>query len=100
MPKRIPEQELNAILAAVAAHPQGVRVNAIREGLPQELPPRTLQRRLALLVEQQRLIAEGRGKGRRYRVPATIVATGSPTLPGLRAAGQASATSWMTTDPT
>jgi hypothetical protein len=89
MPKRIPEQELNAILAAVAAHPQGVRVNAIREGLPQELPPRTLQRRLALLVEQQRLIAEGRGKGRRYRVPATIVATGSPTLPGLRAAGQA-----------
>ena len=70
MPKRIPEQELDAILAVVATHPEGVRAGAIREGLPYELPPRMLQRRLALLVERQRLIAEGQRKGRRYRVPA------------------------------
>ena len=69
MPKQIPEQELDAILTVVAAHPQGVRVSAIREGLPYELPPRMLQRRLALLVEQKRLVAEGQRKGRRYRVP-------------------------------
>jgi hypothetical protein len=89
MPKRIPEQELDAILAVVAAHPEGVRVSTIREGLPHELPPRMLQRRLALLIEQQRLIAEGRGKGRRYRVPVAISGTGSQTLPSLTAAGQA-----------
>jgi hypothetical protein len=77
MPKRIPEQELDAILAVVAAHPEGVQVSTIREGLPYELPPRMLQRRLALLVEQKRLIAEGQGKGRRYRVPGTITGTGS-----------------------
>ena len=67
MPKRIPEQELDAILTVVAAHPEGVQVSAIRAGLPYELPPRMLQRRLALLVEQKRLIAEGQRKGRRYR---------------------------------
>jgi len=72
MPKRIPEQELDAILAVAAAHSGAVPVRAIREKLPFELPPRMLQRRLALLVEQKRLIAEGRGKGRRYRTPAVV----------------------------
>jgi hypothetical protein len=67
MPKRIPEEELDAILTIVADHPGGVRVGVIRERLPYEMPARMLQRRLALLIEQQRLIAEGRGKGRRYR---------------------------------
>jgi len=77
MPKRIPEQELDAILAVVAAHPQGVQVSAVRKGLPYELPPRMLQRRLALLVEQKRLVAEGRGKGRRYRAPVVITGSGN-----------------------
>ena len=77
MPKRIPDQELDAILNVVAPSPEGVRVSAIREGLPYELPPRTLQRRLALLVEQKRLIAEGRAKGRRYRIPVSITSKGS-----------------------
>ena len=69
MPKRIPQHELEAILAIVAAHPDGVPVRTIREGLAFELPPRMLQRRLALLVGQEQLVAEGRGKGRRYRPP-------------------------------
>lgn len=69
MPKKIPEQELEAILAIVADHPDGVQVRVIRDGLEFDLPPRMLQRRLALLIEQKRLVAEGRGKGRRYRLP-------------------------------
>lgn len=77
MPKQIPEHELDAILAVVAAYTAGVKVSAIREGLPYELPPRMLQRRLALLVEQKRVIAEGQGKGRRYRAPATTSGTGT-----------------------
>jgi len=77
MPKRVPQHELDAILAAVAAHPEGVQVAAIRDGLPYDLPPRTLQRRLARLVEQKRLIAEGQGKGRRYRAPGAITGTGT-----------------------
>ena len=69
MPKQIPEQELKSILAIVAAHPDGIPIRIIRGGLAYEMPPRMLQRRLALLVEQGRLLAEGRGKGRRYRLP-------------------------------
>ncbi len=78
MPKRIPAQELDAILTVVAAHPESAPASAIREGLPYELPSRTLQRRLTLLVEQQRLIAEGQRKARRYRVPVTVTGQGSP----------------------
>jgi len=78
MPKRIPEEELDAILTVVAAHPESVAVATIRDGLSFELPARMLQRRLALLVQQRRLIAEGRGKGRRYRCPRLVTATGSP----------------------
>jgi hypothetical protein len=85
MPKQIPEQELEAIFTIVAAHPEGVRAGTIHEGLEFKLPPRMLQRRLALLVGQNRLIGEGRGRGRRYR--ASIVSgKGVVVPPALRAA--------------
>jgi len=67
MPKKIPKQELEAIVAIVAAHPDGVQVETIRDGLVFNLPPRMLQRRLALLVKQKRLTVEGRGRGSRYQ---------------------------------
>ena len=73
MPKQIPEQELESILEIVTAHPDGIPVRIIRGGLAYEMPPRMLQRRLALLVEQGRLVADGRGKGRRYRLPGDSV---------------------------
>ena len=76
MPKRIPEKELDAIVSVVAAQPAAVPVSVILDALSAELEKRTLQRRLALLVEQKRLIAEGEGKGRRYRAPAAITGTG------------------------
>ncbi len=69
MPKRIPEQELEAIVAIVAAHPDGVPVRIIRDELEFDLPPRMLQRRLALLIEQGRITVEGRARGSRYRLP-------------------------------
>ena len=74
MPKRIPEKELDAIVAVVAAQPAAVPVSVILNALSAELEKRTLQRRLALLVEQKRLIAEGEGKGRRYRAPVAGIA--------------------------
>src|SRR3989304_707711 len=47
---------------------------------------RTLQRRLALLVEQKRLTIEGRGRGIRYRITANKI-EGHLILPALRAEG-------------
>lgn len=78
MPKKIPEKELDAIVSVVSAQPEAVPVSAILKALPAGLEKRTLQRRLALLVEQKRLVAEGEGKGRRYRSPPSNVVSGRP----------------------
>src|SRR3989304_5707497 len=69
MPKKIPEQELEAIAAIVANYPDGVQVGVIRDGLEFDLPPRMLQRRLSLLAKQGRIVVSGTGKGTRYRMP-------------------------------
>jgi len=69
MPKKIPEQELEAIAAIMADNPDGVQVGAIRDGLELDLPPRMLQRRLSLLAKQGRIVSSGTGKGTRYRLP-------------------------------
>lgn len=70
MPKLIATDELDALLRAVASFPNGAAVEDIRSAPGIELPKRTLQRRLALLVRQKRLTVEGRGRGSRYRLPA------------------------------
>jgi len=83
MPQQISETELKAILAVVAEFPEGASVEDIRGVIDRKLPRRTLQRRLALLVKQRRLIVEGRGRASRYRKspndteirPQTITAT-------------------------
>ena len=69
MPKQVPQNELDAVLQAVARFPEGGSIEDISRALKVKPPRRTLQRRLALLVEQKRLTVEGRGRGSRYRLP-------------------------------
>lgn len=69
MPRLTPQNQLDAVLAVVSRFPDGASFDDIKGALQFELPRRTLQRRLALLVQQERLIPDGRGRGRRYRVP-------------------------------
>lgn len=69
MPKRISPNELNVIIEAVAAFPDGAGIEEIQRALDGKVPRRTLQRRLALLVEQKRLIIQGRARASRYRLP-------------------------------
>ena len=87
MPKKIPKQELEAILAIVVNHPDGVQVKTIRDGLKFGLPPRMLQRRLALLIKQKRLIVKGRGRGSRYGLPGITgeahIVSGGDKMQGL-----------------
>lgn len=87
MPKQVSTEELDAIADLVAAHPDGARVGAIRDGLKSALQPRMLQRRLQRLVEEGRISTEGSGKGKRYfPVPGSAIAprpkTASPPEEG------------------
>ncbi len=66
MPKKILKEEFESILSVVAAHPGGVRIDAIRKGLDINLPDRMLQRRLKRLAEEGRIVPLGTGRGRRY----------------------------------
>lgn len=90
MPKQVPQDDFDAILRVVARSPDGTSVEEIGAMLEHELPRRTLQRRLALLVEQKRLSVQGRGRGSRYRLP---VAAGEAhvVLPALRVEGHGEA---------
>lgn len=75
---------LEAIIAAVAATPEGMGMEALQAAFP-NVPRRSLQRRLAELVEDERLIATGQARARRYRVAAPmaepIIAATEPAIP-------------------
>ncbi len=86
MPKIIPAEELDAVYAAVAEHPKGIGIDALKDALS-EMPRRTLQRRLAGLVRIGRLVAEGQGRARQYRV-APPSANKVVRLEGIRAVAQ------------
>ena len=66
MPKQIPQDELYVILETVVQFPDGASIENLSETLGEKLSRRILQRRLARLVEQERLALEGRGRGSRY----------------------------------
>ena len=73
MPKSISQTELDTICRVVAGFSAGASVEDIYGTLMGELSRRTLQRRLALLVTQHRLVSEGAGRGCRYRLPMDVL---------------------------
>ncbi len=70
MPKLISQKDLNDTLEAVGRSPTGA-IEEIGTALKEKLPRRTLQRRVALLVKQERLVVEGQGRASRYRLTVT-----------------------------
>jgi len=73
MPKQVPQAELDAVLGVVTRFPEGASLEDVDGALAHKWPRRTLQRRLALLVNQGRLTVEGRARASRYRLPAATV---------------------------
>ena len=69
MARHIPEEELDAIVSAVERLKTAASIEEIAAALKIELPRRTLQRRVATLVEQGRLVREGRARASRYHLP-------------------------------
>jgi hypothetical protein len=71
VPKRIPEEDLTAILGAVERRPGCASRAAIAETLTPKLASRTLQFRLKYLVDAGRLVKQGEGRAAKYCMPET-----------------------------
>lgn len=69
MPKRIPEDTLNAIEKAVRLRPEGADLTEIADALKSGVPKRTLQYRLKYLVDAGRLVKVGDDRWAKYRLP-------------------------------
>jgi Fic family protein len=66
MPLQIPASEYESLLQIVERHSSGVAVSDLLREPQVHFPKRTLQRRLDHLVVEQRLLARGEGRARRY----------------------------------
>lgn len=82
MAKLVPPIELDAIIQAVFRFSEGASLEDISREIALKLPRRTLQRRLAQLVEQQRLIITGRGRASLYQQPSAKIAAVIGGVPG------------------
>jgi DNA-binding HxlR family transcriptional regulator len=72
MPKVVLTAELEKLTDLVARFPEGARLGELAAALGGEISRRTLQRRLAELVNQRRIVPHGAGRSVKYRVaPAT-----------------------------
>jgi predicted nucleotidyltransferase len=69
MPKAISQSEMDAICDAVGRLEGGGSIDEISNVLESPMSRRTLQRRLATLVDDGRLVSEGAGRGCRYTLP-------------------------------
>lgn len=64
-------EELNSILACLSDIGQPVAIGELQNQLEVTLHPKTLQRRLNILIERGEVVASGKKKGRKYRLAAT-----------------------------
>ena len=80
MARRVQEDDLQAIEAAVRRQPEGMTARQINDALESPPPYRTLQYRLKSLVESKRLVMEGAGRSVRYRVPQVISPVPEPAV--------------------
>ena len=67
MPKQMPTDTFDDIVAAVSSLASGGSIEEIGKALKTPLPRRTLQRHLRWLVSHGQLASEGEGRARRYR---------------------------------
>lgn len=66
MPQTLPAVGLDSLADLIAAHPDGLGIEALTQLTGNRLPRRTLQRRLALLVSQGRIQTAGEARAVRY----------------------------------
>ena len=69
MPKKLIEKDLTPILEVISQFPAGATLDNIIHNIKQPIPRRTLQRRLSMLVNEGLLLAEGKARSRKYKLP-------------------------------
>ncbi|HEY8906309.1 MAG TPA: Fic family protein [Rhodoferax sp.] len=91
MPKLTPQHELDQLVSLIAQEPKGMGADALQLALGGSLQRRTLQRRLALLVAQQRIQTQGESRAMRYVVPQVNLGTAvlQAPSPGLQFTAEA-----------
>lgn len=85
MPKKLPADLLDRVIAELRRVPQGAQIDGLAKHLSPDVSRRTLQRKLPEWVGAGAIRAEGTGKGRRYfalHSVATIVGSGDLQSPG------------------
>lgn len=87
LPKPPREPPLAQVLDAVARSPEGARLEDLLGALKGRASRRTLQRRLSQLVQQGRVLAEGRARGVRYRLAPAVVGAGHVAARSSRVEG-------------
>ena len=68
MPTNVPQAEFEAIVQAVQLFPGGAQINDVHGALRLPIARRALQRRLAVLVADGRLVRDGLGRATRYHM--------------------------------
>lgn len=68
MPKVVSPQELDQIAELIIQYPDGIGMESLAQALGTGVSRRTLQRRLATLIGQKRIIGEGEGRAIKYRL--------------------------------
>ncbi len=99
MPKLTPLPELDQLVALIAEQPTGMSVDALLHALGGSLQRRTLQRRLALLVVQQRIQIQGEARSVRYVVPSVAGTATGAIAPIALTPPQATAEAYVPTSP-
>ncbi len=66
MAKPVPTKTLDQIATLMTQHPQGLGLEALDKALHSKVARRTLQRHLATLVAQGRLVVQGEGRALKY----------------------------------
>ncbi|TAJ77583.1 MAG: Fic family protein [Gallionellaceae bacterium] len=89
MPKVVSPREFEQIIELLAHHPDGIGVDRLAQKLGADIKRRTLQRRLASLIGQKRIISAGGGRALQYRL-APVAGTATLLLPAptLQAFGE------------
>ncbi len=82
MARRIDEKDLQVIIDAVAGHRDGLSVQQLHEELGKTIFLGTLRYRLKRLVEDNRLVREGKARATRYRIPTGEETSGAGEAPG------------------